>query len=518
VPERGGGGWPRAPPGAGGMTSPDSRRNGARAGAARGVDRRVLGAPARLRLARVCWALHVLALAGTLLVLLRGLAPGDLAGRREFVATHPAAWGAAWLGWMLVSLSVLVLFAAWAETLGHRRVGRWAVAVTLAGVVLDWVAEIVWIGLAPGWALRARTDAFYADLYAVWDRAYVVLSMGLANGLYTLGALVLTGVSLRTRNFPRWLGVWGMAAWAASSLVSAAAFAGSEAGVTVASAVLFGLLVPWVLLLGHGWLAGVAPRRTRADVRERLAFRGVVRAMVPKHPLPMTTVFRECFLVNFAVRPDVLRRLLPGPIEPDVHAGDAYLSVVIAVMDRMRPAFLPPALGVSFCQVVYRAVVRCRGERGVHFLRSDADSRWMSLAGEWLTFFHFHHSRIALRREGRRVLVDLEPGDRRRAVIQATFDLGRAGRELPRESRFPTLAAAQAFLVELFAAFAYDPVTERVSTVRIERGPWDVRVVPDERGRYDLVQDSDLFPRGAAVLDSVFYARDLPYRWHALER
>jgi hypothetical protein len=26
------------------------------------------------------------------------------------------------------------------------------------------------------------------------------------------------------------------------------------------------------------------------------------------------------------------------------------------------------------------------------------------------------------------------------------------------------------------------------------------------------------FPRGAAVLDSVFYVRDLPYRWHALER
>jgi hypothetical protein len=230
-------------------------------------DRRLLGPPARLRVAWLCFALHVLALAGTLLVLLRGLPPGDLAARREFVATHAAAWGMAWVGWMLVSLSVLVLFAAWAETLPHRGWGRWAVAVTLAGVVLD-----------------------------------------------------------------------------------------------------------------------------------------------------------------------------------------------------------------------------------------------------------FHHSRIAVRREDRRVLVDLEPGDRQPAVIQATFDLGRAARELPPESRFPTLAAAQGFLVELFAAFAYDPVTERVSTVRIERGSWDVQVVPDERRRYDLMQGSALFPGGAARLDSVFYVRDLPYRWHALER
>src|SRR6185436_18565695 len=100
----------------------------------------------------------------------------------------------------------------------------------------------------------------------------------------------------------------------------------------------------------------------------------VARALVPKHPIPMRTIFRECFLVNFAVEPDVMRGLLPEGIEPDLYGGKAWLSIVIAEMDRMRPAFLPPLFGVTYDQVVYRAVVRCEGERGVYFLRSDADS------------------------------------------------------------------------------------------------------------------------------------------------
>src|SRR6476646_8034860 len=51
----------------------------------------------------------------------------------------------------------------------------------------------------------------------------------------------------------------------------------------------------------------------------------VARALVPKHPIPMRTIFRECFLVNFAVEPDVMRGLLPEGIEPDLYGGKAWL-------------------------------------------------------------------------------------------------------------------------------------------------------------------------------------------------
>jgi len=107
--------------------------------------------------------------------------------------------------------------------------------------------------------------------------------------------------------------------------------------------------------------------------------------LISVHPVPMRTVFRHCFLVNFAVRPDVLASRLPDHVRPDAHDGWSYLSIVIAEMERMRPAFLPRALGNS--QVVYRAVVVCGRERGAYFVRSDADDALMVLAGNALTLF-----------------------------------------------------------------------------------------------------------------------------------
>jgi hypothetical protein len=406
---------------------------------------------------------------------------------------------------------------AWADSVNHRGWGLFAVGITLLGGLVDWANEAVWAFAAPGWAARAGADAFYAQLYTVWERLYIVLSLGLANLLYTLAGFTLTLCAFRTRHFPRWLAWWTIVIWLMSLALSAVAFAGQEAWITPASAGLFALLLPWFVLVGHGWLAGAHPLPAEADLRERLSLREVARAMIPKHPVPMTTVFRECFLVNFAVQPEVMRRLLPGPIEPDLFEGEAYLSIVIADMEKMRPAFLPRFLGVTYNQVVYRAVVRCRGEAGVHFLRSDADDALMSLAGDWLTFFRFHHSRVAIRHERRHLHFDLTtPGHC--ADIHASFDLGSARQALPPGSRFKTLAEAQDFLVELFAAFAHDPFTQHTSRVRIKRGEWKIAVVDDRRAHYPFMQDGPLFPAGCARLDSIFYVKDLPYYWHTLER
>jgi uncharacterized protein YqjF (DUF2071 family) len=254
------------------------------------------------------------------------------------------------------------------------------------------------------------------------------------------------------------------------------------------------------------------------DLKERYTMQDIVRALLPKHPVAMRTVFRDCFLVNFAIEPQVLRDALPAAIEPDLHNGKAYLSIVIAAMERMRPAFLPAFLGVSYHQVVYRAVVRHRGERGVYFLRSDADNYLMSLAGDWLTFFRFHHSHISHQHEAGRVVFRLRPRDAAPAKIHAVFDLDQRSKQLPGSSNFATLVAAQEFLVELFTAFGADPRSGRVDRVHIKRGAWQIDVVPDLQAYYPLMQGSTLFPPGTAQLDSVFYAVDMPYYWHRLNR
>jgi uncharacterized protein YqjF (DUF2071 family) len=237
-------------------------------------------------------------------------------------------------------------------------------------------------------------------------------------------------------------------------------------------------------------------------------------SLVPKHPVPMRTVFRNCFLVNFAVDPQVMSRLLPPRISPDLYRDAAFLSVVIADMEKMRPAFVPRAFGITYNQVVYRAVVRCNGERGVHFLRSDADNRLMCLAGNLLTFFHFNYSRVSQKLENGKFYFDLESRDH--ADIHSIFDLSGQSQIMPPMSRFRSVVEAQEFLVELYAAFASD--FRYIRTVRIKRGQWSVATVEDLCGVYEFVNSSALFPEGSATIDSVFYASRIPYYWSRLEK
>jgi uncharacterized protein len=242
----------------------------------------------------------------------------------------------------------------------------------------------------------------------------------------------------------------------------------------------------------------------------------VVRRILPVHPLPMRTTFRQCFLVNFAVLPDALAGLLPAHLKPDIYEGRAYVSVVIAEMSRMRPALFPAAFGFTYNQVVYRAVVRCGAERGVTFLRSDADSRLMVVAGNALTFFRFHHADISWRASEGGLAFSLSPRGAVPGSIRADYDLVGATHRLPSTSAFRDLSTAQQFLTELYAAFGTQRAGGRVEVVRIVRTPWESAVVSDRSAVYEAMSSGLLFRREEATLDAVFYVRALAYHWRRL--
>lgn len=232
------------------------------------------------------------------------------------------------------------------------------------------------------------------------------------------------------------------------------------------------------------------------------------------HPLPMRTVFRHCFLVNFAVRPDVLASRLPDHLRPDVHDGWSYLSIVIAEMERMRPAFLPRALGITYSQVVYRAVVVCGRERGAYFVRSDADNALMALAGNALTFFRFHRADATWSFSAGTTRFSLRPRGGEAAGIDAEYVLADAKDQMPATSRFATLDRAQCFLTELYVAFGTKRRDGRVDAVRIQRNDWRSRVVRDRVASYEAMKSGVVFGPGEAELDSIFYVERLNYRWH----
>ena len=236
---------------------------------------------------------------------------------------------------------------------------------------------------------------------------------------------------------------------------------------------------------------------------------------LPKHPFPVRATFRHCLLANFAVEPDALAAALPLPLEPAVTHGAAWVSVVIAQMQNLRPAGVPPRLGITYNQIVYRAVVTYAGQRGVHFLRSDADSRVMAAVGNAMSFFRFHYGAVDIERRGSLLRVHVKTSDSC-ADIRAQYDLQDAASELPAVSRFRDLDEAKGSLVELFTA--YHPVRRTVYAVDITRNNWRLAVVHDPAAEYGYMVSGNTFTTESAVLDSVFAVEDLDYYWHRVRR
>jgi hypothetical protein len=83
---------------------------------------------------------------------------------------------------------------------------------------------------------------------------------------------------------------------------------------------------------------------------------------------------------------------------------------------------------------------------------------------------------------------------------------------MPPGSVFPSVKEAYDFLVDLYDAFAYDTESAEVFLLQIERGDWDIRIF-EPLDHYLGYLSAGPFPAGSAALDSIFYIRNVPYRW-----
>jgi hypothetical protein len=198
------------------------------------------------RAAIIAFLVHLLAGISMALILRRGLDTNpDFQDRLNFLIHHRALWTFGWLTWSAAALAILYFYAVFAAE--HRV--RFAVLLTVAAIAPDLSAQAIEIGLLPGIASR--------EIFLAFHRAAVVMSGGVANGLYSATALILAWL---TRNaYPGWLWMTGVAVGFFGFMLSAAALLDSVAGMFWTNV----LLVPAILI----WLAGVAAKDPEGQCR-----------------------------------------------------------------------------------------------------------------------------------------------------------------------------------------------------------------------------------------------------------
>ncbi|WP_224244922.1 DUF2071 domain-containing protein [Hyalangium gracile] len=234
------------------------------------------------------------------------------------------------------------------------------------------------------------------------------------------------------------------------------------------------------------------------------------------------TEWVEALSLNYAVEPEALSRLLPAPLEPELHQGTAWVQVLMSSLREMRPQGLSGLLGFNFYQVSYRAAVRYRNARGQwrrggYFVRSETNDALMRRIGNSLIEFKFHEfgeADMLMARDGDRLTFAVDPlpafpGGRLVGVLDTRPLPGP-----PEGSVWSSLDELHEPLVECYDAFGVADGYMYVLT--IDRGPWNARFVKPVELYCEYLQEGAL--AGSARLDSVLHLRECQYRWRPLRR
>ena len=184
--------------------------------------------------------------------------------RAKYVADHVGLWRLAWFTWSIAAVAILYFFASfvWAhrESLADPAdARRFALLLATVAVAADLAAEAIEIGVLPGWAQRVVADGVTeggdrssANNFCALHRTSVMLSGYLANGLYSVSAVIL---ALGTRSrYPRWVWWSGIGVGLSGLTLSGASLLDWVGGMFWSNV----FLVPLILV----WLAGVGLSRS----------------------------------------------------------------------------------------------------------------------------------------------------------------------------------------------------------------------------------------------------------------
>lgn len=233
--------------------------------------------------------------------------------------------------------------------------------------------------------------------------------------------------------------------------------------------------------------------------------------LLKRHPFPVVAWFERVVAVSFAFPEEVLRPLVPEPLEIDSHDGFGFVTVALVWTKGLRPAAFPAIFGQDFFLAGYRIFTRLRDEngrrmRGLKILRSETDKARMVVSGNLLT--HYNYRQVKLKASDSRVTTWLPDG---RETLDLSFDLTDEPDAPPTGSPFADLRTARNFAGPM--PFTFDAEGHgRFVVIEGKRSEWTPRPVRILDWRVSLFNESPF--RGVTpILANAFKVEGVPYRW-----
>lgn len=242
--------------------------------------------------------------------------------------------------------------------------------------------------------------------------------------------------------------------------------------------------------------------------------------LLKRHPIPVSAFFRHSLVLTYAFPPQILEPLVPNGLELDLFRGYAFLAIALVQTERLRPRFVPAALGRDFFLSGYRIFTRlgngARSKRGLRILRSDTDRKCMVCAGNLLTHYNYHLCDASLEERDHEICWIIRT-PRSEADLEVVAHLAGEPAPLPDTSPFTTLAEARRFAGPLPYTFEYESATKSIIGICAKRQNWEPQTVAVEVRRNTFLEQQP-FRDASPVLANAFYVRAVQYQWQRGKR
>jgi uncharacterized protein YqjF (DUF2071 family) len=222
-------------------------------------------------------------------------------------------------------------------------------------------------------------------------------------------------------------------------------------------------------------------------------------------------VIERRLLVNYAIEPDLVARLLPPPFRPQLAGGLAVGGVCFLRLGRLRAGRLPAMPGLVTENAAHRFAVEWDDATGTHLgvyvPRRDTGSRLTAAAGGRIFPGRYQLAAFTTEEDDDHLAIAVSSRDGQvrlqvSAIAASTLD----------SQLFPTLGAAAEFFRRGALGFSPAAAGGCLDRVRLEAASWAMRPMTAHI-RSTLFDDPAHFPVGTCTVDSALLMRNLQARW-----
>jgi hypothetical protein len=190
--------------------------------------------------------LHLVGLVFALFALRPGSPVVPLDQRVAYLGAHPLGWSLGWSIWILCAAAFVVWLFALHGCAESTRLAEFALKAAMGGAIIDVLCDLGQIVLLPDHA-RALFSLADMDSFLSWERRLSLGGLVVANGLYSLAALVATAAV--RRQVPASALLLGVTTFVAGMGLAWAGAVEAPRLVELATALTFASFLPWTVLV-----------------------------------------------------------------------------------------------------------------------------------------------------------------------------------------------------------------------------------------------------------------------------